>query len=405
MDTDSSSILDNLADESTEPPCEANCIKLEPSLKLSPPSTSKSPNSSLKMVDNGMLTPRKKSKKGPAPKLFGNEKCKICDSRATGFHYNVLSCEACKNFFRRAVVHNLKYECKTGNEKCSVQAGHRPRCQYCRMQKCRHMGMKNEYINRVGRSRKLPVLLRKEPIFEISEPYRSIIDGILVGWEGMEHIKDSVNSLDVHVNVEPTRAFDFMSQMAAIKVKKIIYFCKHIPMWADINEKLQICLIKGGLTEAMILYNTTDYDLNNKMVKFIDGKARSKEAFYVSGFHPDIVDAIFGIWEFCHKNKVCDVTSVALLTAAALTSPDRNFVRHQSSVEDRVQMDFVHTNIVSALQNHLIKTVSTSVVSFAKAVSVLISLRGISDGLMPRQLNQFSMLGLNMTPLFAEIYS
>lgn len=55
------------------------------------------------------------------------------------------------------------------------------------------MGMKNEYINRVGRSRKLPVLLRKEPIFEISEPYRSIIDGILVGWEGMEHIKDSVN--------------------------------------------------------------------------------------------------------------------------------------------------------------------------------------------------------------------
>jgi hypothetical protein len=39
------------------------------------------------------------------------------------------------------------------------------------------------------------------------------------------------------------------------------------------------------------------------------------------------------------------------------------------------------------------------------AVSVLISLRDISDGLMPRQLNQFSMLGLNMTPLFAEIYS
>lgn len=44
-------------------------------------------------------------------------------------------------------------------------------------------------------------------------------------------------------------------------------------------------------------------------------------------------------------------------------------------------------------------------ICFYLAVSVLISLRGISDGLMPRQLNQFSMLGLNMTPLFAEIYS
>ena len=47
-----------------------------------------------------------------------------------------------QNFFRRAVVHNLNYECKIGQENCSVQAGHRPRCQYCRMKKCRDMGMK-----------------------------------------------------------------------------------------------------------------------------------------------------------------------------------------------------------------------------------------------------------------------
>ena len=49
--------------------------------------------------------PKRKSKKGPAPKLFGNEKCKICESRATGFHYNVLSCEACKvsNFWLETV--------------------------------------------------------------------------------------------------------------------------------------------------------------------------------------------------------------------------------------------------------------------------------------------------------------
>ena len=52
--------------------------------------------------------PRKKSKKGPAPKLFGNERCKICDSRATGFHYNVLSCEACKVSFY-SLLNRLKF--------------------------------------------------------------------------------------------------------------------------------------------------------------------------------------------------------------------------------------------------------------------------------------------------------
>lgn len=55
--------------------------------------------------------------------------------------------------------------------------------------------MKNEYINRVGRSRKSIVLTKptKGPVLEISEPYRSIIEGILLGWEGMEQIKESVN--------------------------------------------------------------------------------------------------------------------------------------------------------------------------------------------------------------------
>lgn len=272
------------------------------------------------------------------------------------------------------------------------------------MKKCRDMGMKNEYINRIGRAKKMAAS-KKQETFEIPEPFKSIISGIVSGWEGMEHIPVDCNSQDVNVHSCHRSAFEFMSQMAYIKVKKIIYFCKHIPHWPEINEKLQINLIKGGLTEAMILYNTTDYDLNKKTVKFIDGKARSKEAFYVSGFHPDIVDAIFGIWEYCHKHKVNDSTSVALLTAAALTSPDRPFVRAQASEQDRLQMDCLHNNIVSSLQNHLMKTHSVTSSAFSKAVSVLISLRDITDGLMPRQLNQFSMLGLNMMPIFAEIYS
>ena len=55
-------------------------------------------------------------------------------------------------------------------------------------------------------------------------------------------------------------SFNFMSQMAAVKgkddafntrnnlslsVKKIIYFCKHIPMWKEMSEHNLITLIKG----------------------------------------------------------------------------------------------------------------------------------------------------------------
>ena len=61
------------------------------------------------------LRPQKR-KKGPAPKMLGNELCSVCGDKASGFHYNVLSCEGCKGFFRRSVIKGAeKYAlCRNG---------------------------------------------------------------------------------------------------------------------------------------------------------------------------------------------------------------------------------------------------------------------------------------------------
>ena len=81
-------------------------------------------------------------------------------------------------------------------------------------------------------------------------------------------------------------------------VRKIVHFCKRLPLWANLNEDIQIRLIKGGLTEAMILFNTRDYDSKRDEVKFMDGKLRSKEAFYASGFNSEMIDG-----KTCNKEK------------------------------------------------------------------------------------------------------
>ena len=78
--------------------------------------------------------------------------------------------------------------------------------------------------------------------------------------------------------------------LTLILVRKIVHFCKRLPLWANLNEDIQIRLIKGGLTEAMILFNTRDYDSKRDEVKFMDGKLRSKEAFYASGFNSEMID-------------------------------------------------------------------------------------------------------------------
>ncbi|KAH9489555.1 hypothetical protein Btru_038422 [Bulinus truncatus] len=68
--------------------------------------------------------------------------CKICGEPASGFHYGLNSCGACKGFFLRSLVRSEPYECTTGG-KCKVgpEVQRRKTCQKCRFDKCLRLGM------------------------------------------------------------------------------------------------------------------------------------------------------------------------------------------------------------------------------------------------------------------------
>lgn len=69
--------------------------------------------------------------------------CKICGDTASGNHFGVLSCEACKSFFRRSIRAGARYSCRA-NRNCAIEKHTRNRCQYCRLQKCVQIGMRKE---------------------------------------------------------------------------------------------------------------------------------------------------------------------------------------------------------------------------------------------------------------------
>lgn len=71
--------------------------------------------------------------------------CKVCGDVASGNHFGVLSCEACKSFFRRSIRANARYACR-GNRTCAIEKHTRNRCQYCRLQKCISCGMRKEAV-------------------------------------------------------------------------------------------------------------------------------------------------------------------------------------------------------------------------------------------------------------------
>ena len=69
--------------------------------------------------------------------------CRVCGDTASGNHFGVLSCEACKSFFRRSIRANARYACR-GSRSCAIEKHTRNRCQYCRLQKCVETGMRKE---------------------------------------------------------------------------------------------------------------------------------------------------------------------------------------------------------------------------------------------------------------------
>lgn len=76
--------------------------------------------------------------------------CRICGKRASGIHFGVYSCEACKAFFRRYLQRKTPFKCNKG-DKCEIDEQKKGlNCSACRLKKCLEKGMSKEGV-RIGR--------------------------------------------------------------------------------------------------------------------------------------------------------------------------------------------------------------------------------------------------------------
>ncbi|VVC87680.1 unnamed protein product [Leptidea sinapis] len=104
--------------------------------------------------------------------------CLVCGDVASGFHYGVASCEACKAFFKRTIQGNIDYTCPASNE-CEINKRRRKACQACRFRKCLRTGMLREGV-RLDRVRGGRQKYRRAPDLPVTAQQRPQLDDIKI---------------------------------------------------------------------------------------------------------------------------------------------------------------------------------------------------------------------------------
>ncbi|KRT85822.1 nuclear receptor [Oryctes borbonicus] len=298
-----------------------------------------------------------KKKKGPTPRQQ-EELCLVCGDRASGYHYNALTCEGCKGFFRRSITKNAVYQCKYGNN-CEIDMYMRRKCQECRLKKCLSVGMRPECVVpevqcAVKRKEKKaqkekdkpnsttngsPEIIKVEPeiisqlsdseklsplngVKPISPEQEELIHRLVYFQNEYEHPSEEDVKRIINQPMEGEDQCDVrfrhITEITILTVQLIVEFAKRLPGFDKLLREDQIALLKACSSEVMMFRMARRYDVNTDSILFVNNQPYSRDSYNLAGMGETIEDLL----HFCrtmYQMKV-DNAEYALLTAIVIFS-------------------------------------------------------------------------------------
>ncbi|XP_035663945.1 oxysterols receptor LXR-alpha-like isoform X6 [Branchiostoma floridae] len=354
-----------------------------------------------------------KRKKGPAPRLTEPELCRVCGDRASGYHYNVLSCEGCKGFFRRSITKNAVYKCKYGG-KCEMDMYMRRKCQECRLRKCREVGMLEECLlsedqikaKRLRRQSTdpaspaaaatptLPAKMSPEQTEIVEQLLKAQREVLHPSKEDVEKVTPWPNDSDQSKEAAEAR-FSHFTDLTILGVQAIVEFSKRIPGFLRLTREDQIVLLKSSAIEILVLDVARRYDEKMDMLYFWNGLPYSRHNFK----HAGLTELVNPMYDFSKRirNVHIDDTAYAILASIIVLSPDRADVSDHHTVE-KMQEVFLET-----LQAYIKTTMPSDRLLLPRILMKLTDLRAINNTHC-EQLLALKVENHKIPPLLSEIW-
>ncbi|XP_051762919.1 nuclear receptor subfamily 1 group I member 2 isoform X2 [Ctenopharyngodon idella] len=319
--------------------------------------------------------------------------CQVCGDKSTGYHFNAMTCEGCKGFFRRAMKRPAQLCCPFQNA-CVITKSNRRQCQSCRLQKCLSIGMKRELIMsdeavekrrmqiRRKRMQEEPVMLSPQQeavIQELVAAHRKTFDMTctqFIQFRPLDRDKKSMlensreprsgRSYTIMDKPPPEEAMQRTISFASVSspsssfqsleskerkwlksaiftslphfadlttymIKNIINFSKTLPMFRALIIEDQISLLKGATFEIILIHF-------NMFFNEVTGIWECGPLQYClddamrAGFQRHLLDPLMNFHYTLRKLHLHEEEYV-LMQAISLFSPDRPGVTHHNEID------------------------------------------------------------------------
>ncbi|XP_008697622.2 steroid hormone receptor ERR2 isoform X1 [Ursus americanus] len=262
--------------------------------------------------------------------------CLVCGDIASGYHYGVASCEACKAFFKRTIQGNIEYSCPATNE-CEITKRRRKSCQACRFTKCLQVGMLREGVRldrvRGGRQKyKRRLDSESSPYLSLQisppakKPLTKIVSYLLVAEPDKLYAMPPPGMPEGDI-----KALTTLCDLADRELVVIIGWAKHIPGFSNLSLGDQMSLLQSAWMEILILgiaYRSLPYD--DKLV-YAEDYIMDEEHSRLAG----LLELYRAILQLVRRYKKLRVEKEEFVTlkALALANSDSMYIEDLEAVQ------------------------------------------------------------------------
>ncbi|XP_062931542.1 bile acid receptor isoform X5 [Cynocephalus volans] len=241
-----------------------------------------------------------------AGRIKGDELCVVCGDRASGYHYNALTCEGCKGLL-------TEIQCKSKRLRKNVKQ---------HADQTTNEDSEGRDLRQVTSTTKS---CREKT--ELTPDQQNLLHYIMDSYSKQRMPQEITNKI-LKEEFSAEENFLILTEMATSHVQILVEFTKKLPGFQTLDHEDQIALLKGSAVEAMFLRSA---EIFNK--KLPAGHADLlEERIRKCGISDEYITPMFSFYKSVGELKMTQ-EEYALLTAIVILSPDRQYIKDREAVE------------------------------------------------------------------------